>query len=97
MGGRGQGAPVGGWEGPRSSCRWVGGAEELLQCCGLLSLSSAGVGRSGTFIAIDILLQHIKDHAYINVRDILYRLRDQRMKMVQSVVSVGCVPLTTSP
>ena len=34
MGGRGRGAPAGGWEGPRSSCRWVGGAKELLQVGG---------------------------------------------------------------
>ena len=81
--------------GLRTSYRWVGGAEDL-QCsrhAAVLSPCSAGVGRSGTFIAIDILLQHIKDHSHINVRDILYRLRDQRMKMVQSVVSGGRAPL----
>lgn len=45
---------------------------------------SAGVGRTGTFIALDIALQQIRAQKKINVLDIVKDLRRQRMKMVQS-------------
>lgn len=52
---------------------------------------SAGVGRSGTFIALDYLLAHIKTGAMAKVKDdfdliydVVNNLRQQRMTMVQS-------------
>ncbi|XP_070496815.1 receptor-type tyrosine-protein phosphatase H-like isoform X2 [Chironomus tepperi] len=45
---------------------------------------SAGVGRTGTFIAVDIMIQRIKREAKINIFDLVKQLRSQRMKMVQS-------------
>lgn len=48
-------------------------------------ISSAGVGRTGTFIALDIMMQRIKQERKINVFDLVKQLRSQRMKMVQTV------------
>ncbi|KAF1977050.1 tyrosine-protein phosphatase 2 [Bimuria novae-zelandiae CBS 107.79] len=52
---------------------------------------SAGVGRSGTFIALDWLLQELDDGSLDEVQDnedpvfgVVSRLREQRMMMVQS-------------
>jgi protein tyrosine phosphatase len=50
----------------------------------LLIHCSAGVGRTGTYIAIDVILQHIQDHPSVCVQGVLQDLRNQRMKMVQS-------------
>lgn len=49
-----------------------------------LKHSSAGVGRTGTFIAIDIMIQRIKKESKINIFDLVKQLRSQRMKMVQT-------------
>ncbi|KFB37699.1 AGAP011650-PA-like protein [Anopheles sinensis] len=46
---------------------------------------SAGVGRTGTFIALDILLQRMQQEKKINVYDTVKRLRRQRVKMVQTL------------
>ncbi|KAK7871582.1 hypothetical protein R5R35_001777 [Gryllus longicercus] len=45
---------------------------------------SAGVGRTGTLIAVDILLQHIKENKKIDIFGTVYKLRKHRMNMVQS-------------
>ncbi|XP_044581587.1 phosphatidylinositol phosphatase PTPRQ [Cotesia glomerata] len=44
---------------------------------------SAGIGRTGTLIAIDIILQHLKDNRKLDVFGTVYRLRQQRINMVQ--------------
>ncbi|XP_032668444.1 phosphatidylinositol phosphatase PTPRQ isoform X2 [Odontomachus brunneus] len=44
---------------------------------------SAGIGRTGTLIAIDILLQHLRDNRKLDVFGTVYRLRHQRINMVQ--------------
>ncbi|XP_072746407.1 receptor-type tyrosine-protein phosphatase H-like isoform X2 [Anoplolepis gracilipes] len=44
---------------------------------------SAGIGRTGTLIAIDILLQHLRDNRKLDVFGIVYRLRHHRINMVQ--------------
>uniref|UniRef100_A0A182QZF9 protein-tyrosine-phosphatase n=1 Tax=Anopheles farauti TaxID=69004 RepID=A0A182QZF9_9DIPT len=46
---------------------------------------SAGVGRTGTFIALDIILQRMQQEKKINVYDVVKRLRRQRVKMVQTL------------
>ncbi|XP_055592194.1 phosphatidylinositol phosphatase PTPRQ [Uranotaenia lowii] len=46
---------------------------------------SAGVGRTGTFIALDIVLQRIQLEKKINIFDTVKQLRRQRIKMVQTV------------
>lgn len=47
---------------------------------------SAGIGRTGTFIAIDILLQHLRDNRKLDVFGTVYRLRHHRINMVQKEV-----------
>lgn len=44
---------------------------------------SAGIGRTGTLIAIDILLQHLRDNRKLDVFGTVYRLRHNRINMVQ--------------
>uniref|UniRef100_A0A8C5QIQ6 Uncharacterized protein n=1 Tax=Leptobrachium leishanense TaxID=445787 RepID=A0A8C5QIQ6_9ANUR len=46
--------------------------------------SSAGVGRTGTFIALDRLMQHIRDHEFVDVLGLVADLRSCRMSMVQT-------------
>lgn len=41
---------------------------------------SAGVGRSGTFIALDRLLQHIKMYDYVDIFNIVYTMRKGKFK-----------------
>ena len=48
---------------------------------------SAGVGRTGTFIAVDIALEQASKEGIVDISGIINRLRDQRMKMVQIAVS----------
>ncbi|GLV35403.1 Protein tyrosine phosphatase 52F [Carabus blaptoides fortunei] len=45
---------------------------------------SAGVGRTGTLIAIDILTQNIRDKRKVDIFGTVLNLRKQRMTMVQS-------------
>ncbi|XP_058788976.1 receptor-type tyrosine-protein phosphatase eta-like isoform X2 [Phymastichus coffea] len=44
---------------------------------------SAGIGRTGTLISIDILLQAIRDNRKLDVFGTVYRLRRHRLNMVQ--------------
>ena len=47
---------------------------------------SAGVGRTGTFIAVDYLLQHLNNHDYVDIFGLVYNMRLQRTFMVQTEV-----------
>ena len=47
---------------------------------------SAGVGRTGTFIAIDMAIEQANKEGLIDIPGIVNRLRQQRMKMVQTEV-----------
>ncbi|XP_063916082.1 receptor-type tyrosine-protein phosphatase H-like [Zophobas morio] len=72
------------------------GTDNMLQFCtqlrekvnkegGLIAVHcSAGVGRTGTLIAADILLQTIDDHRDINIYKTVLDLRKQRTNMVQT-------------
>lgn len=50
---------------------------------------SAGVGRTGTFIAIDYLLEQAQTEGQINVFGAVQTLRNQRVCMVQTEVRRG--------
>ena len=52
----------------------------------LLVHCSAGVGRTGTFILLDSVMQQIKREGTLSVFNFLKNLRGQRMKMVQTKV-----------
>ncbi len=47
---------------------------------------SAGVGRTGTFIAVDMALEQAEKEKKIDIAGIVTRLRQQRLKMVQTDV-----------
>ncbi|CAH7332029.1 Ptprq [Phodopus roborovskii] len=46
---------------------------------------SAGVGRTGVFIALDHLTQHVNDHDFVDVYGLVAELRSERMCMVQNL------------
>ncbi|XP_013387209.1 receptor-type tyrosine-protein phosphatase eta isoform X2 [Lingula anatina] len=45
---------------------------------------SAGVGRTGTFIAVDRLLQHIREHNEVDIFGLVLEMRENRCNMVQT-------------
>lgn len=75
---------------------WAGRSVErqLMVMCSFLS-SSAGVGRTGTFIAIDRLIYQIENENTVDVYGIVYDLRMHRPLMVQTEVRLDlCLTLT---
>ncbi|XP_053319639.1 phosphatidylinositol phosphatase PTPRQ [Spea bombifrons] len=46
---------------------------------------SAGVGRTGVFIALDHLVQHINHHDFVDIYGLIAELRSERMCMVQNL------------
>ena len=55
---------------------------------------SAGVGRTGTFICIDNVLDQIVKEQVVDIAGVINKMRHQRMKMVQTVVSTIHVVIT---
>ena len=51
-----------------------------------LSLS-AGVGRTGTFITIDHVLEQVGRENMVDIPGVTNKIRHQRMKLVQTVAS----------
>ena len=47
---------------------------------------STGGGRSGTFVAVDRLLQHIKSHDWVDVYNTVHEMLQHRCHMVQKEV-----------
>jgi len=52
----------------------------------IIFLFSAGVGRTGTFIALDILQQMAVKNQTVDIYNCVDRLRRERMMMVQTKV-----------
>ena len=53
----------------------------------MLHPSSAGVGRTGTFITLDVMMERLKEKKDINIIDFVTEMRTRRTKMVQTLVS----------
>ena len=53
-----------------------------------LHVCSAGVGRSGTFIALDCILDQINEENTVDIKGVVKKMREKRMLMVQTVVSI---------
>ena len=49
--------------------------------------SSAGIGRTGTYIALDYLLDEAEEQDWVDVPDCLHKLRHARINMVENLVS----------
>ena len=56
--------------------------------CPLLVHRSAGVGRTGTFIVLDTMLERMKFEDTLNVYDYVKQLCEQRVLMVQTLVKI---------
>jgi len=56
----------------------------------LYILYSAGVGRTGTFIALDVLQQQLEREDVVDVFAVVYQMRMSRVLMVQT--EVGYLP-----
>lgn len=52
---------------------------------------SAGVGRSGTFICLDRILQQIAVSDYVDIFGIVYAMRKERVWMVQTEQQYICI------
>lgn len=49
---------------------------------------SAGVGRTGTLVALDSLMQQLQDESQVSIFNTVYDMRHQRNFLVQSLVSL---------
>ena len=47
---------------------------------------SAGIGRTGTYIALDYLLDEAEEQDWVDVPDCLHKLRHARINMVENLV-----------
>lgn len=52
---------------------------------------SAGIGRTGTYIAIDVLSKAGKTRSKINIAEFVMKMRRNRMNMVQTYVNMKCI------
>jgi len=59
----------------------------------LLAHCSAGVGRTGTFFALNMLLDEAKQCGEVDVVDVVTHLRRHRMTLVQTEVSASSCSL----
>ena len=50
-------------------------------------LFSAGVGRTGTFITIDAMIQRLKERDDLNIYEFVTEMRSKRTFMVQNLVN----------
>ena len=53
---------------------------------GVLCSHSAGVGRTGCFIALDTLIQHMNDHDWVDIFGTACEMRQHRNHLIQTEV-----------
>lgn len=71
-------------------CRYV--VQSWSECITIkLNWYSAGVGRSGTFICLDRILQQIQTSDYVDIFGIVYLMRKERVWMVQTEQQYICI------
>ena len=61
----------------------------MVMVCSLSLSLSAGVGRTGTFITIDHVLEQVMKENVVDIPGVINRIRQERMKLVQKVVSMN--------
>ena len=49
--------------------------------------NSAGIGRTGTYIALDALYENGQETGFVDVKEFTEIMRQNRMNMIQTVVS----------
>jgi protein tyrosine phosphatase len=49
--------------------------------------NSAGIGRTGTYIALDALYENGQETGFVDVKESTEKMRQNRMNMIQTVVS----------
>ena len=54
----------------------------------ILLLSSAGIGRTGTFMALDFSLDQLKNEGIVDLLKYTTLMRTNRVDMIQTLVSV---------
>ncbi|CAG2211544.1 PTPRT [Mytilus edulis] len=52
---------------------------------------SAGIGRTGTFLALDALYEHGKTTGFVNIMEYTHMMRQDRMNMIQTVEQYATV------
>lgn len=65
----------------------------LALCCFYFS---AGVGRTGTIIALDVLLQQLQNQRAVGINAFVHKMRLNRPYMVQTEVKIIFIRATTS-
>ena len=70
-------------------CRHVRKLHPISNNAPLVVHCSAGVGRTGTFIVLDMVMQEMLTEKAIDVCGCVRKLRSQRVQMVQAIVSTG--------
>ena len=63
----------------------------IYNCLDHSDIFSAGIGRTGTMIALDILLDQIHAEGAVDVKQCVTKLNQQRVQMVQTLVY--CFPV----
>ena len=63
-------------------------------CYCVYIVHSAGVGRTGTYIALDIMLQQVPKTNTVNVYECVRNMRAKRLFMVQTLVQLFGIVFT---
>ena len=58
---------------------------QAIFCLCIVSLS-AGVGRTGTFITLDAMMERLKEKDNLNIFEFVSEMRTRRKQMVQTMV-----------